>query len=155
LERNGVRFSFLIMAVALVAGCGQSRSSAGDAAAGNSAGGNSAGVTVPLPPPLPVGQAPKATPGRPEPKADPAAPPAEPMNLVPAAPPIGQDRLAGYIGRAGFECDRVVTVSQMRGAGGRRAGIYKFDCATGGSYQGTMRNNHLYFRPWTGAPSAR
>ena len=70
------------------------------------------------------------------------------MRLVSARPPIAMDSLARYIHGAGFECDQVVTSSRVEGEG-----FYKFDCTTGGSYRGTMRNNHLYFRPWSGTRS--
>jgi hypothetical protein len=29
-------------------------------------------------------------------------------------------------------------------------GIYKIECATGGTYQGTRRDGRLRFRRWTG-----
>ena len=157
-----MRLWFPILAALLLAGCGQSAPAGeGDSAA---AGGE---VTIELPPPLPVenkpgfaaleetAPSPKPPPVEKKPAppaAEPAAPaaeePAAAPNLVESRPPIPVEGLAGYIRGAGFECDTVVATS--RAAGG---GIYKFDCANGGSYRGTMKRNHLYFRPWSGSPS--
>ena len=145
-----MRLWFPILAAVLLAGCGQSDaggSGGSDAAAGE--------VTIDLPPPTPVETKPgfteleEAAPKpaakeveAPAPKAPatPATPaePAEGPRLVEARPPIPVEGLAGYIRGAGFECDNVVATS--RAAGG---GVYKFDCANGGSYRGTMKRNHL------------
>jgi len=110
--------------------------------------------------PPPKADAPKAAAAPAEPSADAVAEAAEPEAatepeaaaepaasdaLVEASPPIAAEGLAGYIRGAGFQCDRVVTTS--RAAGG---GPYKFDCAAGGSYRGTMKRGRLYFRPWSG-----
>jgi hypothetical protein len=132
-----VRISSPLLAIALVAGCGEGPTD--DSAEG------SGEVSVMLPPPLPATAEQEAAVAR---KAK-AAPPEEtsPTRLVSAKPPIAMNSLARYIRGAGFECDEVVTSSRVEGAG-----FYKFDCTTGGSYRGTMRNNHLYFRPWTGSP---
>ena len=155
-----MRLPILILASAFLSGCG------GEGEA-QKAGGE---VTVELPPPLPpepaapgfadvaAGPALKAKDPAPpkalketaapdEAPAPVAAPAPTPANLAPARPPIPVEGLAGYIRGAGFQCDQVVATS--RAAGG---GVYKFDCANGGSYRGTMKRNHLYFRPWTGSP---
>lgn len=75
--------------------------------------------------------------------ADPAPVPDAPDELPEASPPIAAEGLAGYIRGAGFQCDRVTATSRAPGGG-----PYKFDCAAGGSYRGTMRRGRLYFRPW-------
>ena len=151
-----MRLWFPILAGMLLAGCGQS---APEGNGGSEIAGGE--VTVDLPPPLPVESKPgfaaleetRTTPApkeeAPRPAAEPAAPPpAAPAtaNMVESRPPIPVEGLAGYIRGAGFQCDTVVATS--RAAGG---GVYKFDCANGGSYRGTMKRNHLYFRPWAGA----
>lgn len=76
-----------------------------------------------------------------------------PAGLVPAPPPVAMQSLGRYIRGAGFACDDVVSSTQLE-RGGERVGIYKFDCASGEAYQGTMRQNHLYFRQWRGVPAA-
>ena len=100
--------------------------------------------------PVPKAEAPKPTPEPAtepvEPEADPPttdATPTEPDALPEASPPIAAEGLAGYIRGAGFQCDRVTATRRAEGGG-----PYKFDCAAGGSYRGTMRRGRLYFRPW-------
>ena len=140
-----------LMAAALLAGCGGANP---DVAAEQNRG---AEVTVALPPAEPAAEpaaaAPKTAeaPAAPAKQAEPPAPPAPagPTQLVSASPPIAQASLARYIRGAGFACDDVVTTSQVEDEAGRR-GVYKFDCAAGGAYRGTMKQGHLYFRPWTG-----
>jgi hypothetical protein len=143
-----LRLPFLFMAMLGLAGCGGEASESAPSA--------DAGVTLKLPPALPAEEAAPPAAAAEETVAveDPPAeaPAAGEARLVPASPPIAQASLARYIDRSGFECDEVVTVTQLVRADGSRAGIYKFDCRAGGDYQGTMRNNHLYFRPWEGIP---
>jgi hypothetical protein len=142
-----LRLPVPILAAAVLAGCG---SSAPEPAEGN--GQRSGEVSIKLPPPLPAEASPKqraparkpvdATP--PKAAVDVPIPQAGEPRLVAASPPIAAGSLAGYIRGAGFQCDNVVSTTRVAG------GPYKFDCAAGGSYRGTMKQNHLYFRPWTG-----
>ena len=47
-------------------------------------------------------------------------------------------------------CDRITSARQLEGSDGKAMGIYKIECASGGTYQGTRRDGRLRFRRWTG-----
>ncbi|WP_332811971.1 hypothetical protein [Sphingomonas sp.] len=61
-------------------------------------------------------------------------------------PPLGDAEIARTIDRIGFACGRVVSSEAVASA----QGIYKINCSSGESYQGTTKQGHLFFRPWTG-----
>lgn len=61
-------------------------------------------------------------------------------------PPLGDAEIARTIDRIGFPCGRVVSSEAVASA----QGIYKINCSSGESYQGTTKQGHLFFRPWTG-----
>lgn len=64
----------------------------------------------------------------------------------PGRPPLGDAEIARTIDRIGFPCGRVVSSEAVASA----QGIYKINCSSGESYQGTTKQGHLFFRPWTG-----
>ncbi len=64
----------------------------------------------------------------------------------PGRPPLGDAEIARTIDRIGFPCGRVVS-SEAVGSG---QGTYKINCSSGEAYQGTTKQGHLFFRPWTG-----
>ena len=64
----------------------------------------------------------------------------------PGRPPLGDAEIARTIDRIGFPCGRVVSSEAVASA----QGIYKINCSSGESYQGTSKQGHLFFRPWTG-----
>ena len=64
----------------------------------------------------------------------------------PGRPPLGDAEIARTIDRIGFPCGRVVSSETVASA----QGIYKINCSSGESYQGTNKQGHLFFRPWTG-----
>lgn len=64
----------------------------------------------------------------------------------PGRPPLDDAEIARTIDRIGFPCGRVVSSEAVASA----QGIYKIDCSSGESYQGTTKQGHLFFRPWTG-----
>ena len=152
-----MRLPLLLLATMLLAGCGSEAPESTQPA--------DAGVTLELPPAIPAekGEAPAPAAAEEMVALDDTAaeneanaaqePQAAEPRLVSASPPIAQASLARYITRAGFSCDEVVTVTQLEQPDGSRAGIYKFDCSAGGDYQGTMKQGHLYFRPWEGIPN--
>ncbi|HEV2748242.1 MAG TPA: hypothetical protein VGW34_13200 [Allosphingosinicella sp.] len=72
------------------------------------------------------------------------------MQLLPARPREAVAPWAGHIRRAGFECGGIASARQLRQPDGRTLEIYKIDCESGGSYQGTVRQGRLKFRRWTG-----
>jgi len=61
-------------------------------------------------------------------------------------PPLGDAEIARTIDRIGFPCGRVVSSEAVVSA----QGIYKINCSSGEAYQGTTKQGHLFFRPWTG-----
>lgn len=61
-------------------------------------------------------------------------------------PPLGDAEIARTIDRIGFSCGRVVSSEAVASA----QGVYKINCSSGEAYQGTTKQGHLFFRPWTG-----
>jgi type IV secretory pathway VirB10-like protein len=72
------------------------------------------------------------------------------MRLLPARPETSVAPWAGHIRRAGFACGSIASARQLQRPDGRALEIYKIDCSSGGSYQGTVKRGRLYFRTWTG-----
>lgn len=103
------------------------------------------------PPPADTVEVPLPAPAAPAETEEQSPPPAE-AGLVEAPPPLAMPSLGRYIRGAGFACDEVVASRQLE-RDGDRVGIYRFDCGSGEAYQGTMRQNHLYFREWRGIPA--
>ena len=91
-------------------------------------------------------------------------PPAEPMRvkmegsggsvsyrLRPREPDEIAAAWASVMRANGFPCDRILSARQLAREDGNGLGIYRIECADGGTYQGTRRaNGRLYFRNWTG-----
>ncbi len=68
-------------------------------------------------------------------------------------PPEGAATVAAWpavLRKNGFPCDRIASARQLEQEGGRPLGIYRIECASGGTYQGTRRDGRLYFRRWSG-----
>lgn len=58
---------------------------------------------------------------------------------------------ARVLRRNDFPCDRIASARQLEREDRTAIGIYRIECASGGTYQGTRRaNGRLYFRRWTG-----
>jgi hypothetical protein len=123
-------------------------------------------LPAPPPPPPPAEKAADKAPPEKEAVAEAAAPAPAPagadeveavasgeaarMRLLPARPETSVAPWAGHIRRAGFACGSVASARQLQRPDGRTLEIYKIDCSSGGSYQGTIKRGRLYFRTWTG-----
>jgi hypothetical protein len=98
-------------------------------------------ITVELPPPA-------------EPAKVEIAGPAGKSDSYRLRPPEPQSVIgawAGVLRKNSFPCDRITSARQLERENGRAMGIYRIECASGGTYQGTRRSNgRLYFRRWTG-----
>ena len=123
---------------------------------------------VPPPPPAPAEKEAEKAPPEKEAVAEAAAPAPAPagagadeveavasgeaarMRLLPARPETSVAPWAGHIRRAGFACGSIASARQLQRPDGRALEIYKIDCSSGGSYQGTVKRGRLYFRTWTG-----
>ena len=126
-----------LIAVACLAGCG-----GGDEAAKESQAppGMASEITVELPPPAEPTKVEVETPAGTQSSYRLRAP--EPTAVSAA--------WAGVLRKNDFPCDRINSARQLERADGSPLGVYRIDCATGGTYQGTRRNGRLYFRRWTG-----
>jgi len=133
-----MRIIGIILACALTAGCEQQPSQ--QAPAGTEVPLSEAELTVPLPP------ADEATGSAP---ASGKAGPNIGSRLLTSGPDVPLASLTSYLNGAGFPCDRAVSARRVE-RGGQRLEIFKIDCASGASYQGTIRRGHLYFRRWRG-----
>jgi len=126
--------------VTCLAGCGDG--SGGDAeAAGKAPPGMASEITVELPPPA-------------EPAKVKVDGPAGQDASYRLRPPESQNVIgawASVLRKNSFPCDRISSARQLEREDGRALGIYRIECASGGTYQGTRRaNGRLYFRRWTG-----
>jgi hypothetical protein len=128
----------IMLACASLAGCGDAQAGGEGAEAAAASGGSE--ITVELPPPAepakvtatgPAGQTDSFRLRAPEPGATMAA-------------------WAPVIRKAGFACDRILWARQLEREPRRSLGIYKIQCASGETYQGTRRSGRLYFRRWNG-----
>jgi hypothetical protein len=72
------------------------------------------------------------------------------MRLLPARPADAVAPWAGHIRRAGFQCEGIGSARQLQRPDGKTLEIYKIDCTSGGTYQGTVKQGRLFFREWTG-----
>jgi hypothetical protein len=133
-----VRFLIGIIAIGCLAACD---GGSGDAA-GNSIAppGMASEITVELPPPAEPTKVEVATPGGQE----------DSYRLAPPEPDSVIAAWAGVLRRNDFPCDRITSARQLQGEDGRKMGIYRIECATGGTYQGTRRDGRVRFRRWTG-----
>jgi len=109
-------------------------------------------------------EAPKAPPGMASEITVELPPPAEPAkvevagpggqtgrySLGPAEPQSVTAAWAGVLRKNDLPCDRITSARPLRGEDGRAMGIYKIECAAGGTYQGTRRDGRFRFRRWTG-----
>ena len=133
-----MRLSIGLAAMLCLAGC--DGASEDPAASTKAPPGMASEITVELPPPAEPAKVEVAGPaGRP---ASYSLGRAEPQNVVAA--------WAGVLHKNGLPCDRITSARPLQGEGGRAMGIYRIECATGGTYQGTRRDGRLRFRRWTG-----
>ena len=126
-----------LMAVACLAGCGGEE----QAAEQNQAPpGMASEITVELPPPAEPTKVKVETPGG-EAGSYRMRPP-EPDSIVAA--------WAGVLRKNGFPCDRIASARQLERDDGSVIGIYRIECGSGETYQGTRRDGRVRFRRWTG-----
>lgn len=127
-----------LLALGCLAGCDGGSGDAGQGA--QVPPGMASEITVELPPP-------------PEPaKVEIAGPKGrgESFRLRPPEPESVTGAWASVLRRNNFPCDRITSARQLEGEDGRAMGIYRIECASGGTYQGTRRDGRLFFRRWTG-----
>ena len=132
-----MRFLIGIMAVGCLAACGGSQDPSQKVEAPP---GMASEITVELPPP--------AEPTKVElegPRGE-----ADSYRLRPPEPDSIIAAWAGVLRRNGFPCDRITSARQLEREDGREMGIYRIECASGGTYQGTRRDGRVRFRRWTG-----
>jgi hypothetical protein len=133
-----VRFLIGIMAMTFLAACD---GGSGDAAQGVEAPpGMASEITVELPPPAEPAKVAATGP----------AGQAGSYRLRPPEPASVSSAWASVLRKNDLPCDRITSARQLEGQDGRPMGIYKIECATGGTYQGTRRDGRLRFRRWTG-----
>jgi hypothetical protein len=131
-----VRLLIGIMALGCLAGCG-----GGDEAKEPQAPpGMASEITVELPPPAEPTKV----------KAEGPSGAADSYRLRPPEPSSLTAAWASVLRRNDFPCDRISSARQLEREDGSAMGIYRIECVSGGTYQGTRRNGRLYFRRWTG-----
>lgn len=133
-----MRLSSIMLACACLSGCGGAQ--AGDDGADAPAGSGGSEITVELPPPAEPAKV----------KVTGPAGKTDSFRLRAPEPGPTVAAWAAVIRKAGFACDRILWARQLEREPGRSLGIYKIQCASGETYQGTRRNGRLYFRRWTG-----
>ena len=133
-----MRFLIGILILGTLAGCD---GGSGDAAREAKAPpGMASEITVELPPPA---EPAKVAVAGPKGQAD-------SYRLRPPEPASVTAAWASVLRKNAFPCDRIASARQLEREGGGEMGIYKIECASGATYQGTRRNGRLRFRRWTG-----
>lgn len=135
---KSVRFLIGLTAALCIGGCDGGSGESPDGA--KAPPGMASEITVELPPP--------AEPAKVEVKGP--AGRSGSYTLGPAEPQSVTAAWAGVLRKNDFPCDRITSARQLRGEDGRAMGIYRIECGSGGTYQGTRRNGNVRFRRWTG-----
>lgn len=133
-----MRFLIVLTAALCLVGCGGSSGNAEENM--KAPPGMASEITVELPPPAEPAKVEVAGPtGR-----------SGSYSLGPVEPQSVTASWAGVLRKNNFPCDRITSARQLRSDGGRAMGIYKIECGSGATYQGTRRNGNVRFRRWTG-----
>jgi hypothetical protein len=133
-----VRFLIGFMAIGCLAACGGGSEDASQKTAAPP--GMASEITVELPPPAEPTKVEVASAGG----------QADSYRLAPPEPDSVIAAWAGVLRRNGFPCDRIASARQLQGEDGRKMGVYRIECASGGTYQGRRRDGRVRFRRWTG-----